>query len=140
MRIRLQCGQRAAGASTRAGTRSSESGDTFTRFLVTTGILAAMSVSLYGTLSAGWNDIQSMRENVKASRMVMQKAEALCLVVPGQAADSNNAPNAPRASTSTVTVRMSWTNYCGGKPIVHERDVQARLARNGMPKYLWGTL
>jgi hypothetical protein len=40
----------------------------------------------------------------------------------------------------TVTVTLCWTNNSGAKPIVHARQIQACLARNGAPKYIWGAL
>ena len=40
----------------------------------------------------------------------------------------------------TVTVTLCSTNADGAKPVVHQRGIQVRLARNGMPKYIWGTL
>ena len=49
-------------------------------------------------------------------------------------------PNAGRPNMRPVTVTLYWTNYIGAKPVVHSRQMQTRLARNGMPKYVWGAL
>ena len=40
----------------------------------------------------------------------------------------------------TITVTVYWTNYNGAKPIVHQREMQTRVARNGMQNYIWGAL
>jgi len=49
-------------------------------------------------------------------------------------------PEAYRTNMRTITVTVYWTNYIGAKPIVHRRDMQTRVARNGMQNYVWGAL
>jgi len=49
-------------------------------------------------------------------------------------------PEAYRTNMRTITVTVYWTNYMGGKSIVHRRDMQTRVARNGMQNYVWGAL
>ncbi len=132
---------------------------------------------LYGAFSVGFPVIQSTRENLRASQIVMQKAEALRLFTWSQVCDTNShrkplfvepqaspggassrgnvqyagyitaaAPaagdlaNAARSHMRPVTVTLCWTNSDGAKPVVHKREMQTRLARNGMPKYIWGAL
>ena len=55
-------------------------------------------------------------------------------------ARADDAPDAGHPHMRPVTVTVCWTNYIGAKPVVHSREVQARLARNGAPKYIWGAL
>ncbi len=40
----------------------------------------------------------------------------------------------------TLTVTVYWTNYNSSKPVVHRREMQTRVARNGMQNYIWGAL
>jgi hypothetical protein len=47
-------------------------------------------------------------------------------------------PDAYRTNMCTVTVTLYWTNYNGAKAIVHQREMQTRVARNGMQNYIWG--
>jgi hypothetical protein len=49
-------------------------------------------------------------------------------------------PEAYRTNMRTLTVTLYWTNYNGGKAVVHQREMQTRVARNGMQNYLWGAL
>ena len=49
-------------------------------------------------------------------------------------------PEAYRTNMRTITVTLYWTNYHGGKTIVHQREMQTRVARNGMQNYIWGAL
>ncbi len=49
-------------------------------------------------------------------------------------------PEAYRTNMRTVTVTLYWTNYNGNKAIVHQREMQTRVARNGMQNYIWGAL
>jgi len=48
--------------------------------------------------------------------------------------------DAYRTNMRTITVTLYWTNYNGGKTIVHQREMQTRVARNGMQNYIWGAL
>ncbi len=131
-----------------------------------------VTVTLGAVLSAGGNLIQSARQNLRASQVLMEKAEALRLFAGSQVSDTNSyrqplfvEPHDPRgagfeasrvqyagylsgtglADTTRpnlrpVTLTLCWTNSEGAKPVVHTRAVQARLARNGTPKYIWGAL
>jgi len=58
----------------------------------------------------------------------------------GYLSTADDASSALRAHPRTVTVTLCWTNQSGRKPMVHTRAVQARLAPDGMPKYIWGAL
>ena len=171
MKIRLQDRLSATGVNRR------EAGDSFAKLLTGIAILSVAATGLYGALAPAYRVIRSTRQNLRASQVVMQKAEALCLITQGQIGDTNNSsrplfvePSNPRRATHSsggvqyagylsagapaaakqpgafrspkqpVTVTLCWTNLDGGKPIVNRREVQARLAPNGTPKYLWGAL
>jgi hypothetical protein len=40
----------------------------------------------------------------------------------------------------TLTATLYWTNYYGARTVLHRREMQTRVARNGMQNYLWGAL
>jgi hypothetical protein len=118
-----------------------------------------------------------MRENLRATQVMMQKMEAIRLFKWSQINDTNNylkpmfverydpqdpsknnrgasytgymqarvpnpgvLPEAYRTNMRTITVTVYWTNYNGSKPIVHKREMETRVARNGMQNYIWGAL
>ena len=177
MKIQWQCKQSVAAGSSPTGTTSPEAGETFAKMLVGVAFVGVVVTLLYGAFSVGFPAIQSTRENLRASQIVMQKAEALRLFTWSQVCDTNPHParlfvepkdspgvsgssgsvqyagygsaavpatgelaNASPRHLRTVTVTVCWTNSDGAKPVVHRRDMQARLARNGTPKYIWGAL
>jgi len=37
-------------------------------------------------------------------------------------------------------VTVSWKTANGGKAVVHHREMQTRVTRNGMQNYIWGAL
>ncbi|HWX19616.1 MAG TPA: type II secretion system protein [Candidatus Binatia bacterium] len=49
-------------------------------------------------------------------------------------------PEAYRTNMRTITVTLYWTNYSGAAAVVHKREMQTRVARNGMQNYIWGAL
>lgn len=177
MRIRFQSKQPSWENSTLARATHLEMGHTSGEGLVAAAFLGVVVALLYGAFSLGFPVIQSTRESLRASRIVMQRAEALRLFTGSQVRDPNNClkplfvePYDPRGVTSNsgrgqyagyasaagsatgdlptachthmrpVTVTLYWTNYIGAKPVVHSRQMQTALARNGMPKYIWGAL
>jgi len=144
---------------------------------VAAAILGFVATSLYGAFSAGFCVIQSTRENLRATQILVQKMEAVRLFTWSQVADTTNylkatftepydplgitnncggaqytgyvtaslpaageLPEAYRANMRTITVSLYWTNYNGAKAIVHQREMQTRVARNGMQNYIWGAL
>jgi len=177
MKNQLHCKQSEAGHFLPASTHRREAGDTFAKMLVGVAFVGVVVLLLYGAFSVGFPVIQSTRENLRATRIVMQKAEALRLFAWSQVCDPNSdrkplfvepqdspgvassrgdvqysgyitagAPAAgdladpSRSHMRPVTVTVCWTNSHGGKPVVQTRQIQTRLARNGMPKYIWGAL
>jgi prepilin-type N-terminal cleavage/methylation domain-containing protein len=49
-------------------------------------------------------------------------------------------PEAYRTNMCTLTATLYWTNYYGARTVLHRREMQTRVARNGMQNYLWGAL
>ena len=177
MRIRWKH-ERSSGESS-SPTRASlpERGYTFAEVLVASAIVGFVATALYGAFSAGFCVIQSTRENLRATQILVQKMEAVRLFTWSQVADTNNylkfnfseaydplgatnncggaqytgyvrssvpasgdLPEAYRTNMRTITVTLYWTNYNGGKAIMHQREMQTRVARNGMQNYIWGAL
>ena len=161
----------------RAGATRRKAGYARGEVLAAAAFLGVVVTLLYGAFSLGSCGIQSTRANLRASRILMQRAEALRLFTGSQVRDLNNqrkplfverhdplslssnggggpyaayvsaavpaagaSPKVSRPDLRTVTVTVYWTNCNGAKPVVHAREVQTRLARNGMPKYIWGAL
>jgi prepilin-type N-terminal cleavage/methylation domain-containing protein len=177
MRIRLKRKQSSEGHTAQARAALPESGYTLAEVLVAAAIMGVMATALYGAFAAGFCVIQSTRENLRATQIMMQKMEAVRLFTWSQICDTNNylkpffvepydplgvtnncggaeytgyisaavpatgdLPEAYRTNMRTVTVTVYWTNLNGGKPLVHTREIQTRVARNGMQNYIWGAL
>ena len=47
-------------------------------------------------------------------------------------------PVAYQTNMRTITVQLFWTNYNRGQPVVSTREMQTRVARNGMQNYIYG--
>jgi hypothetical protein len=176
MRIRLECKGRPAGGWLPTGATLVERGYTFAEVLVAAGILGFVATTLYGAFAAGFCLIQTTRENLRATQIMMQKMESIRLFTWSQVCDTNqylkplfaeaydplgasnqssgakyvgymsaavpatgDLPEAYRTNMRTITVTLYWTNYIGAKPIVHSREMQTRVARNGMQNYIWGS-
>lgn len=176
MRITLNSKQGSEGRSSSATATLPEAGYTLPEVMAATAILA-LAASLFGLFAPGLGIIRCAGQNLRATQILMQRAEGLSLFNCRQVSEPNSrcqplfvephdpqagpsrcsdveyagyvaaATLAPGGLTSTyaahmrpVTVTLQWTNYIGAKPVVSKREVQARLARNGMPKYIWGTL
>ena len=177
MKIRLNSKRSSGETTTPARASRPETGYTLTKVLVGAATLGVVVGSLCVPLSAAFCVVQSTRQNLRATQIVMQKAEALRLFTSSQVCDANHQRkplfverddprgvtsnpgsaqytgylsaagpaagdllNAYRANPRAVTVTLCWTNYNGAQPIVHTREIQTRLARNGTPKYIWGAL
>jgi len=179
MRIRLQCNGRAAGGGSPTRASLLETGYSFVEVLVAAVILGFVGTSLYGAFAAGFCVIQTTRESLRATQILVQKTEAVRLFTWSQVADTTNylkfafaenydplgatnntggakytgyvrasvptagdlpGADAYRTNMRTITVTLYWTNYNGGKTIVHQREMQTRVARNGMQNYIWGAL
>ena len=177
MKIRLKREWSLAGRFSPARARLGQTGYTFAEVLVATAILGFVATSLYGAFAAGFCVIQSTRENLRATQILVQKMEAIRLLTWSQVSDTTNylkpifiadydplGDHQPRRRREIHRLRsdqharrrdcprltgptcapsrwaLSWTNYNGAKPIVHRREMQTRVARNGMQNYIWGAL
>ena len=177
MRVRLKTERLLLGRVVPVGAGLRERGYTFAEVLMATGILGFVTAALLGAFSAGFCLIQSTRENLRATQILVQKTEAVRLFTWSQVCDTNNylkplfveaydplgagnkaggarytgfisaalpavgeVPEAYRTNLRTITVTVYWTNYSGAKAISHKREMQTRVARNGMQNYLWGAL
>jgi hypothetical protein len=90
MRIRLK-GKRASGENTNpAHATILERGHASSEVLVAAAFLGVVLTFLYGAFSVGFGGIQSTRENLRASQILMQRAEALRLFTGGQVHDLNS--------------------------------------------------
>jgi hypothetical protein len=67
-----------------------ERGYTFAEVLTATGILGFVAVALCAGFHAGFYLIQSTRENLRATQIMVQKLEAVRLFTWSQVADTNN--------------------------------------------------
>ena len=74
MKIRLQDRLSAAGANRH------EAGDSFAKLLTGIAILSVAATGLYGALAPAYRVIRSTRQNLRASQVVMQKAERVFAV------------------------------------------------------------
>jgi prepilin-type N-terminal cleavage/methylation domain-containing protein len=149
---------------------------TFVEVLVATFVLGILAASIYYGLAAGTREIQSTRENLRATQIMLQKVEAIRLFTWSQVNDTNyvasdftedydplgvtnstsgakyrcfvtattpavgDVPEGYRTNLLTVTVTLYWTNNSTRAPMVHKREMQTRVARNGMQNYIWGAL
>ncbi len=86
MRIQLKC--KRGSAPDRLNHRAT--GYTFAEVLVASAILGFVATALYGAFSAGFCVIQSTRENLRATQILVQKLEAVRLFTWSQVADTNN--------------------------------------------------
>lgn len=173
MRIRPRCKAGPEPGQANGRTR----GYTFIEAIMATGILGFAATSLFVGFNSGFCLIQSTRENLRATQIMVQKMEAIRLFTWSQVNNPNNylkstfteaydpqgvnqncggpqytgtvtlsvpavgeLPEAYRMNMRTITVNVSWTSSNGGKAVVHHREMQTRVARNGMQNYIWGAL
>ena len=85
MRIVLKCKR---GTAEQAKRRAR--GYTFAEVLVATGILGFMGTSLYATFASGFCLIQSTRENLRATQIMVQKLESVRLFTWSQVCDTTD--------------------------------------------------
>jgi prepilin-type N-terminal cleavage/methylation domain-containing protein len=141
---------------------------TIAEVLVAVCILGIAAISLYGGFATGFMLVDSTRQELRATQILTQKAEALRLcswssltnfpVTFSESYDptSPNAgilyvgtvttdaatviPNsaAYRSNMCTATINLYWTNYSGTRKIVHNRTSQTLIARYGIQNYVWG--
>jgi prepilin-type N-terminal cleavage/methylation domain-containing protein len=136
-------------------------------------ILGLLMASLYGGFSYGFTVIQSSREDLRATQILVRRMEALRLYTWSQVLDTNylspvfterydvlagtsgagalyagvvtttipaDLPAAYRTNMRAVAITLYWTNYLGKRTIVRTRQMETRVAHNGMQNYVWGAL
>lgn len=147
--------------------RQSESAFTLAEVVVASGIIGISCISLVVALSMGFSTVQSTRENLRATQIMVQKMETLRLynwtelqatnyvsptfltyfdpttsngvIYTGQVTVSipTNLPTNYSNQIYSVTVSVCWTNYRGGYPIVHNREMQTYAALYGIQNYVY---
>jgi prepilin-type N-terminal cleavage/methylation domain-containing protein len=177
MRIRLNGDRTSERRATPARAAPPPAAFTFIEVLAATLVLGVVAASIYFGLAAGNSEIQSTRENLRATQIMLQKLEAIRLFTWSQVNDPTNyltsnftedydplavtngcggakyrcyvsastpatgeVAEAYRTNMLTITVTLYWTNNSTVAPIVHKREMQTRVARNGMQNYIWGSL
>jgi hypothetical protein len=135
--------------------------------MVAVFVLGVIGLAYYSALSSGFSVVQSTREDLRATQIMMQKIEAIRLCTWSQLTNftfqetydplstNNNGTvytgsvaigpatalvNNPSYSNNMclVTVTLGWTNYNGRRPVPHTRKMQTEVARYGLQNYVWG--
>jgi len=149
--------------------RKRTAGYSLTEVLVAVMVLATIAIAFYAALSAGFTIVQSTREDLRATQILVQKTEAIRLCTWDQLANfsfqepydpmtvtgnrgtvytgtvtTNQASSIPEEATykgnlRLVTLTVSWTNLTSGRPVAHTREMQTQVARYGLQNYIWGT-
>lgn len=132
---------------------------TLTEVMVAVGVVGILFVSLYLAFSAGFSMIQSTRENLGATEVLVQHTETLRLYTWSQLTGPTYKTNFTVDATNTsgityfgdialstptaasygtyandiriITIGVRWTNAFG-KPLPHYRSMQTQVARNGL--------
>jgi hypothetical protein len=120
-------------------------------------------------LSSGFSILQTTRENLRATQILMQKIEAVRLCTWSELANcsfqesydplsgtnqgavyfgtlsigpATSIPNTASYAPNMcqVTVNLNWTNYNHGTAIPHNRQMQTQVARYGLQNYIWGAI
>jgi hypothetical protein len=133
-------------------------------------VLATVGSAFCTSVSCGFIVLQTTREDVRATQILMQKMEAVRLCTWSELTNSifienydplggtnqigtvyygnlsiNAATNIPSnlsysANMAMVTVNLNWTNYNRGVAIPHNRQMQTQVARYGLQNYIWGAI
>jgi prepilin-type N-terminal cleavage/methylation domain-containing protein len=89
MRISLMNSRDAQGRAAKGRAALAEKGYTLAEVMVGAAILGFVAASLYAAFAAGFCLIQSTRENLRATQIMMQKLEAVRLFTWSQVNDTN---------------------------------------------------
>jgi prepilin-type N-terminal cleavage/methylation domain-containing protein len=141
---------------------------TLAEVMVAMCVLGIASLSMYGGFASGFMLVDSTRQELRATQILTQKAEALRLCTwssltncpisfsetydPTSASGgtlyvgtvSTNTPTAIpnsaayRTNMCVATITLYWTNYNGTQRVVHSRASQTMIARYGIQNYIWG--
>ena len=142
---------------------------TIVEVVVAVLVLATICGALYSALSSSFAVLQTTREDLRATQILMQRIEAVRLctwselsnfsfqesydpltlnaqgtvysgtLTVGPATDIP-ATSAYYPNISLVTVNLAWTNCLTGKPVTHQRQMQTHVARYGLQNYIWGAV
>ena len=151
--------------------RRTQKAYTITEVVVAMLVLSAMLVTLYAGFSEGFAFVQTGREDLRGTQLMLQKAEVLrvmnwsdlvsnCPITFHQRYDPLSPASSKGASYSGVvtadiptnipstasyltnmrliTISLTWTNYNGHTPTVHNREMQTLVAKYGVQNYIWG--
>ena len=115
MRIRRKSKQSSGERFLPACTRRRESGYTFTEVLVAAGILGLVATTIYAAFAVGFCVIQSTRENLRATQIMVQKMEGIRLLTWSQIADTNRylPPFTERYDPLGATTNAGGAQYTG---------------------------
>jgi len=133
-------------------------------------VLATIGGAFCAALSSGFVVLQTTREDLRATQILMQKLEAVRLCTwselsnftftdiydPLNGSNQNgtvyygNVTISPATSIPTtaayypnvalVNVSLNWTNFVRGVAIPHSRQMQTQVARYGLQNYIWGAI
>lgn len=144
-------------------------GFTIADVLVAVLVLGVITGAFYTALSSSFLVLQSAREDLRATQILMQRIEAIRLCTwselagfsfqerydPLSSSQSGSTyygsvtigPATDVASTASyyqnmylVTVNLAWTNTYRAVAMPHSRQMQTHAARFGLQNYIWGTV
>ncbi|HTL58495.1 MAG TPA: hypothetical protein VL361_22600 [Candidatus Limnocylindrales bacterium] len=143
---------------------------TLAEVVVAVFVLGTIGGGFCLALSSGFSVLQTTREDLRATQILMQKIEAVRLCTWSQLGNVSFQEKYDPLSTSTnqgvayfgtvtvgpatsipdtasyapnmalVTVNLNWTNYNRGTAIPHARQMQTQVARYGLQNYIWGAI
>jgi hypothetical protein len=153
----------------RSALKKSRKTDAFTiaEIVVAVGVLLTISLCFYAGLSSCFGVVQSSREDLRATQILIQKLEAVRLctwsqlssfsfqetydpldatetgvlyygTVSTNVAGSIGDTAAYSSNICMVTATVNWTNYNGHMSKGHTRQMQTQVARYGLQNYIWG--
>jgi len=159
--------QKTRAQAARHGSRA-ERAFTIAEVLVAVAILGIACISLYGGFATGFLLVDSTRQELRATQILTQKAEALRLcswssltnfplsfselydptstnggiLYVGSVTTSTASviPNSAsyQSNMCVATINLYWTNFNGRQKVVHNRTSQTLIARYGIQNYIWG--
>lgn len=144
-------------------------GYTLVEVLVAVLVLSTIGLAYYGALSSGFGLVQSTREDLRATQVMVQKVETIRLCTWSQLTNftfqesydpvstngggtvyfgsvtitpANSLSNNPsyKNNMCQVNVNLNWTNYNGSRVLPHSRQMQTQVARYGLQNYVWGKM
>jgi hypothetical protein len=116
MKIQLEQRHCSAGRSWPARSNISVAGYTFAEVMVAGAVLMFVAASLYGAFAHGFSFIQSTRENLRATQIMVQKLEAVRLFTWSQVCDATNylaTPFTEQYDPLGATNNASGASYSG---------------------------